>query len=164
MAALTQKNKQVVREEDFEIDLDVSIHYAEGLDNPNTYPGVRSRYYKVICWVHPDDQYETHLAQGLPNPVWETKRRMELDKSLDIRFLHVEVLRYNIPGFFPATCSSSGVTVVGRARIPLPKLSHKKSGRHGLVRPEGDGCRADGHIGLTLEMNKLVIPPHRSFR
>ncbi|OAY31455.1 hypothetical protein MANES_14G113400v8 [Manihot esculenta] len=151
----TIKKKRISKDKDYDIDLLVSIHDADGLDNPTRYPSIKARIYRVVFWVHPNDAYATDVVAGLPNPAWNImKHIIKLDQSKNFRFLFVEVLRAGPPGFAPDPGTSTGMTLVGRVRIPLPKVSEQKGGRYGLVRLEGDGYRAEGHISVTLEMIK----------
>ncbi|EEF33992.1 conserved hypothetical protein [Ricinus communis] len=137
-----------------ENDLVVTIHHAEGLDNPRRYPDVSSRYYKVVFWVHPNEEYETQCVLGKPHPVWNSQRCIELNRSLDTQFLYVEVLRYGYPGSSPdpASSSSVGLTVVGRAKIPLTRSKRKITDRQVLYRAAGDTHRVEGQIVYTLEI------------
>ncbi|KAI5585600.1 hypothetical protein BDE02_06G156300 [Populus trichocarpa] len=150
------RNKRIAIEKDYDIDLLLSIDHAEGLDNPSTYPSVTTRDYRVVFWVHPDDQLATSRDLGSPDPVWNQKCRMKLDKSRDCKFLYVEVLRYGSSSESnPGT--SNGISLVGRAQIPLPNLSSKTDGRYGLVRPKEDGYKAEGHITLSMKLVKIDI-------
>ncbi|CAK7338141.1 unnamed protein product [Dovyalis caffra] len=150
------RNKRVAVERDYDIDLLLSIHHAEGIDNPSNYPSVINRDYRVVFWVHPDDQLATQVVSGSPDPSWNQKCRIELDKSWDCRFLYVEVLRYGSSSESnPGT--SDGMSLVGRVQIPLPKLSSKTGGRYGLVRLQEDGYKAEGHIILSMQLVKINI-------
>ncbi|XP_050235352.1 uncharacterized protein LOC126683482 [Mercurialis annua] len=151
------EKKEIIIPKDYQIDLHIQIHFAEGLDNPNIYPDVKSRFYKVVFSVNSENEYETPYEIGLPNPIWiNQKYRIRLNKFMDIRFLYVEVVRCGVSGSESDPESSNGRSVVGRARIPLPKVTRKKSGRYGLVRCFYGECKAEGHVGLTLEMKKIV--------
>lgn len=150
------RNKRIAIEKDYDIDLLLSIDHAEGLDNPSTYPSVTTRDYRVVFWVHPDYQLATSRDLGSPDPVWNQKCRMKLDKSRDCKLLYVEVLRYGSSSESnPGT--SNGMSLVGRAQIPLPNLSSKTDGRYGLVRPKDDEYKAEGHITLSMKLVKIDI-------
>ncbi|XP_061951913.1 uncharacterized protein LOC133674720 [Populus nigra] len=148
------KNKRIANERDNRIGLVLSIHHAEGIDNPSNYPSVFNRNYCVLFWVYPDDQLATEFVSGSPDLAWNQKYRIELDESRDCRFLHVEVLRCGSSSESnPGT--SDGMRLVGRAKIPLPDLSGKTEGRYELVRLEEDGYKAEGHITLSMKLIKI---------
>lgn len=147
------KKKRVAKDYDYEINLALTIYHAEGIDNPSDYPSLNERVYGVAFWVHPEDQYRTSMVYGQPDPTWNLTYQMGLDESSDCRFLYVEVVRFGSrsesnPG------TSNGIALVGRAKIPLPKLLNKKDGRFGLVRLDGAGHKANGHIILSMELLK----------
>uniref|UniRef100_A0A6N2M4J5 C2 domain-containing protein n=1 Tax=Salix viminalis TaxID=40686 RepID=A0A6N2M4J5_SALVM len=149
-----RKNKGIAKERDSRTGLVISIHHAEGIDNPSSYPSVINRNYRVLFWVYPDDQLATELASGSPNLAWNKKYCIELDEARDCRFLYVEVLRCGSSSESePGT--SNGLRLVGRAKIALPNLSGKTQGRYGLVRLEEDGYKAEGHIILSMELMKI---------
>ncbi|XP_048231716.1 uncharacterized protein LOC8262752 [Ricinus communis] len=143
--------KKTVYEDDRDIALILSIFHAEGIDDPMMSP-ITYRTYKVEFWVEIGTLCMTPEVYGLPNPEWNKKFRILLENPMDCRFLYVEVIR---------TCSkidpgtSTGEVLVGRVRLPLPELSTKIEGSFELVRPEGPGCRVQGHIRLAMELRKV---------
>lgn len=152
-----KKMKRVAVEKDFDLDLIVSINCADGIDEKaSSKSAVTSRFYRVLFWVHPQEQYCTHEVFGDPNPVWRQRCRIMLDRFKDYRFLHVEVIRYEYdPANDPGT--SRGDVLVGRAQIPLPTLKERtKEGRYGLVRLDGDRYKAEGHLVLSMKLVKCV--------
>lgn len=72
---------------------------------------------------------------------------------MDNLFLKLEVLRVEST-IDPGT--SSRIALVGRAQIPLLKLSNERRRRYGLVRLDGSGYKAEGHIILDTELKKVV--------
>ena len=149
-----RKNKGIAKERDTRTCLVVSIHHAEGIDNPSSYPSVINRNYRVAFWVYPDDQLATDVVAGSPVLAWNQNYCIELDEARDCRFLYVEVLRCGSSSESdPGT--SNGLRLVGRAKIALPILAGKTEGRYGLVRFEGDGYKAEGHIILSMELMKI---------
>ncbi|XP_062152072.1 uncharacterized protein LOC133860497 [Alnus glutinosa] len=147
-------HERMAGEEDYDVVLCLAILSAEGLDSPSSHPSVGKRIYRVVYWVEPEYKFCTLEALGLLNPVWEEQRRIVLGVPGKYReFLNLEVVRVCSKAD-PGT--SSGVVVVGRAQIPLPwKLYKNKSGRFGLVRVEGLGLKAEGHIALSMELKKI---------
>ncbi|KAG6740847.1 hypothetical protein POTOM_056316 [Populus tomentosa] len=148
------ENKRIADERDNRIGLVLSIHHAEGIDDPSNYPSVFNMNYCVLFWVYSDDQLATEFVSGSPDLEWNQKYCIELDESRDCRFLHVEVLRCGSSSeSSPGT--SNGTRLVGRAKIPLPDFSGKTEGRYGLVRLEEDGYKAQGHITLSMKLIKI---------
>lgn len=149
-------HERMAEEEDCDVALCLAIGGAEGLDNPSSHPCVAQRIYRVVYWVEPDDMFLTPaaLGSGLQDPVWKEKRCIVLGKPGKYRgFLNVEVIRVFSK---EDPCTSSGTVVVGRAQIPLPWKPYKnKSGRFGLVRVEGLGIKAEGHIALSMELKMI---------
>ncbi|KDP38723.1 hypothetical protein JCGZ_04076 [Jatropha curcas] len=130
-------------------ELVIKISSAEGIDNPTTYP------YRVAFWIRPNDEYITQEAYGSPNLVWNSTCHIELDilSMEDYRYLYLEVIRCGEAGSSgsePGT--STGITLVGRAQIQLPKLWSKRGGRFELFRPDGDGVSAQGHVHVSMEI------------
>ncbi|KAF2310155.1 hypothetical protein GH714_006920 [Hevea brasiliensis] len=50
------------------------------------------------------------------------------------------------PGIAPDPGTSTGMTLVGRARIPLPEVSVEKGGRYGLIRREVKDTKLRAHL------------------
>ncbi|KAL2548727.1 uncharacterized protein Fot_10304 [Forsythia ovata] len=159
------KRKGVMVDEEYESYLCLKIFSAEDIDRATMNPNGEMRRYRTLIWVrHMDEKYITPIASGLPNPSWDSACIIPLGIYEHFRyFLHVEVYRTcskSDPG------SSSGVALVGKTRIPLPKLGHKICGRFGLVRPNDAassssnsgsdlGCIAEGHINLNMETKRF---------
>ena len=144
----------MAREKDCDVALCLAIGGAEGLDDLSSHPCVAERIYRVVYWVEPDDMFLTPAAVGLLDPIWKEERCIVLGRPGKYReLLNVEVIRVCSKAD-PGT--SYGVVVVGRAQIPLPwKPYKKKSGRFGLVRVEGLGIKAEGHISLSMELKMI---------
>ncbi|KAL2525760.1 Uncharacterized protein Adt_10814 [Abeliophyllum distichum] len=155
------KRKGVMVDEEQECYLSLKIFSAEDIDRATMNPNGDMRRYQALIWVrHKDENYITNIASGLPNPSWDSACIIPLGIYEPYKyFLHVEVYRMcskSDPG------PSSGIALVGKTRIPLPKLGHKICGRFGLVRPNDAvgpssgsssdlGCIAEGHIILNME-------------
>lgn len=139
--------------------LNCAIYHAEDIDNPSRYPSVTERNYFVVFWAEPGTEFITHAVTGLPNPVWKERFQMILQHPADCGFLSLEIMRVNSKSD-PGT--STGLRTVGRAKIPLPKeVSTKNAGRFGLVRFDEDtGIKAEGHIILSIELQKIYRSPY----
>ncbi|KAK8651393.1 hypothetical protein V6N13_140995 [Hibiscus sabdariffa] len=134
--------------------LRVTIYEAEGLDPPSLWPEVRCRNYRTILWVNSTDQYVTNEVRGYPSVIWNEEfniRLMNVDRP-EYYFLSLEVIRVRSrcdPG------PSSGVVVVGRARVALPDAPRiKQSQRVGLTRLVGGTSVGQGHIMIAM---KLIV-------
>ncbi|KAF7830984.1 putative C2 domain-containing protein [Senna tora] len=136
----------------------INIRYAEGIDNPINTTG---RHYCVLYWLNPIHEFRTRVVHTLLNPSWN-----EVDViPLPIRnhthdysgFLNLEILRFGSP---TDPGPSSGVSIAGRARVPLPKEPFCEIvGRFGLVRPDAQGHKAEaGHIVLSMELTNRDNP------
>lgn len=149
-----KKIKPNLRDEAFYY-LSLEIGYAEGVDAPILYPTlpIQDCFYQVVVWVGSGEEFATREVRGNVHALrWGAKARIPLGRFLDPEELSVEVVRLNSwsdPG------TSEGEVVVGRVRIPIPVVEKKKGGRFGLVRPNGDGCRGEGHIGISMEVMKI---------
>lgn len=123
------------------------IHYAEDIDNPSDYPiDYSERNYAVIFWVQPGREHHTNVVKGSPNPIWKQGFRMILNPDEEFGFLNMEVVRVHSradPG------TSTGLILVGRVRIPILRKPCMISQRYGLVRPEGSGYKAEGHLYVS---------------
>ncbi|KAL2548723.1 uncharacterized protein Fot_10256 [Forsythia ovata] len=145
--------------------LRLKLFSAEGIDRATLMnPNGEIRKYQALIWVRPmDEKYITRIASGLPNPSWDSACNLPLGIYEPFKyFLHVEVYRM-CPKSDPG--SSTGIALVGKTRIPLPKLGHKICGRFELVRPndapssssnsDSDlGCIPEGHIYLNMETKR----------
>lgn len=139
-----------VVEEDKGITLHLAIHHAEDIDRETKDPAGDERLYCIYLWVDPNDGFWTRVAEGLPNPRWNTRYSIPLGKSPEYSYLYLEIYRIG-SNSDPGT--SNGDVLVGRTRIPLPEgINRKKGGRFGLVVPKGTGCIPEGHIILAMEM------------
>ncbi|OIW08496.1 hypothetical protein TanjilG_03172 [Lupinus angustifolius] len=135
--------------------LHLEILYAEDIDNPSIYPNVFNREYRLVVWVDPNQEFSTIPVEGLWNPVWNASGVILLKKFPEYHtFLNVEVLRVNSvndPG------TSSGVVIVGKVKIPLPRVLYgEKIGRFELVREMGEGFKLEGHIHLSMKLRKYI--------
>ncbi|KAK9282625.1 hypothetical protein L1049_010844 [Liquidambar formosana] len=157
---MAKKKKTVIIDDDddddgdYEVGLNLTIHHADDIENSTTHPNVNRRLYGVVGWVTPEGyEFFTQEAEGLPNPVWNLRYQIALGRPMEGRFLNLEVVRIGSktdPG------TSTGLVLVGRTRIPLPKeLPTKKGSRHGLVRLDGQGYKAEGNISITMQVKKL---------
>ncbi|KAK8546129.1 hypothetical protein V6N13_067362 [Hibiscus sabdariffa] len=132
----------------------VTIYEAEGLDPPSLWPEVRFRNYRTLLWVNSSDQYMTNEVRGYPSVIWNEEFNIRLSgvDRPDYHYLSLEVIRVRSqcdPG------PSSGVVVVGRARVPLPDaLRIKQSQRVGLTRLVGGRSVGQGHIMIAM---KLIV-------
>ncbi|KAJ6994093.1 hypothetical protein NC653_017039 [Populus alba x Populus x berolinensis] len=118
------RTKRIAIEKDYDIDLLLSIDHAEGLDNHSTYPF--SNHPGLPCfvfWVHPDDKLATSRDVGSPDPGMEPEVvRMKVDNSRDCRlFVCLRCLGMD-PPLRVNPGSSNGISLVGRAQIPLTEL------------------------------------------
>ncbi|KAL5801316.1 hypothetical protein ACOSQ3_032948 [Xanthoceras sorbifolium] len=148
----TRKKKMI--EINYDLALNFNVYHGDGIEDPTSNPGVQNRIYCVVFSVAPGVEYHTHPVVGFPDPVWRQSFRIGLHEALDnYAFINVEVMRLHSksdPG------SSDGITVVGRARIPLPSMvSTRKEGRFGLVRQGDNGFKAEGHIVVSMEFEKV---------
>nr|GMC59135.1 C2 domain-containing protein [Ipomoea batatas] len=132
--------------------LRVSIGGGEDIDMA-TRSAVASRHYKVVAWVVRGQEFVTPFVEGKLDPIWNRRFEVLMDPAvMSAAFLHVEVIRASSdePG------TSRNATVVGRARIPLPKLpgSPPPSSftRYGLTVPHGGEVRPGGHIYVLMEI------------
>ncbi|GAV56789.1 C2 domain-containing protein [Cephalotus follicularis] len=153
-----KKSKLTHVEGDYQFDLTYTIYSAEGLDNQNTFPGVTNRHYAVVSWTEPGSDLCTSVRRGAPNPIWKEGFRFPLNKDKNCRFLYVEVVRLNSrtePG------CSRGLVVVGRARIPLPEevTREDQHGRFGLTRMVGSELMGEGHIFMSMRLEKPLPRP-----
>ncbi|KAL2548729.1 uncharacterized protein Fot_10259 [Forsythia ovata] len=158
-----KRKRSVMVDEEQECYLCLKIFSAEDIDRATMNPNGEMRRYRALIWVrHMDENFITPTASGLPNPSWDSACILPLGIYEPFRyFLHVEVYRMcakSDPG------SSTGIVLVGKTRIPLPKLGHKICGRFGLVRPNDApssssgsdlGCIAEGHIILDMEIKQF---------
>ncbi|KAE9610628.1 hypothetical protein Lal_00029810 [Lupinus albus] len=146
---------EVISRRNVYLGLHLEILYVEDIENPSIHPYSFNREYRLAVWVDPNDEFSTIPVEGLLNPVWNSSGVILLKKFPRHHiFLNVEVLRVNSmndPG------TSSGVVIVGRVKIPLPKvLSGEKIGRFGLVRERGEGFKVEGHIRLSMKLRKYI--------
>ncbi|KAJ8767827.1 hypothetical protein K2173_020767 [Erythroxylum novogranatense] len=102
-----------------------------------------NKLYRVVFWLNPEVRGSTTVAA---EPTWGEEYRLELEAGQNCRFLYMEVLSFSRPADSdPGT--STGVAVVGRVRIRLPRLTGRKEGGvYALVRLEGDGCIESGKV------------------
>ncbi|WCJ19790.1 hypothetical protein M5689_002065 [Euphorbia peplus] len=141
-----------IDEDSYDSHLEVILYHAEGIENPMIYPYIVHRIYKVECWVEFGSIYHSLQVHGLPNPHWNQTFYIPLENPDDCRFLHIEVIRsYSIND--PST--STNETIVGKVKIPLPKVSNRLEGRFGLVKPDGPSYKAEGHIVLALKLERM---------
>lgn len=136
--------------------LSVRLILARDIDGATMNLNGYRRRYQAILWVCPGDEYITDIALGLPNPCWNCTSHFSVG-IYEPYFLHVEVYRIGSK-LDPGT--SNGIVLVGRTRIPVPKLDHKICGSYVLVRPNydaasGSGCIAEGQVVLGMETGRL---------
>ncbi|XP_054796222.1 uncharacterized protein LOC129301661 [Prosopis cineraria] len=137
------------------MELALGIRGAVGTDDVD--PVVTAgRCYCVLYWIEPDNVFHTRpVHPSRNNPVWE---ELDVLPVLDYApensgFLHGEVARLcsdTDPG------PSSGSVIVGRARVPLPKIPYCTiEDRFGLVKHIGEGhmCLA-GDIILCMKLQR----------
>ncbi|KAE8684924.1 hypothetical protein F3Y22_tig00111105pilonHSYRG00740 [Hibiscus syriacus] len=132
--------------------LQVAIYNAEGIDPLSSYPEVQWRNYRTVFWVNSLGHYVTGEVVGYPNIEWNEEfgiRLIDLDTS-ESNILNLEVVRVRSsvdPG------PSSGVVVVGRARVPLPEVPRiKQVERVGLVRFVEGKIVSEGHIVIAMKL------------
>ena len=143
----TIENRQIV--------LCLEIISGEDIDNPKLHPSVKDRRHLVVAGVKRGEEILTKPALGLPNPVWDKEKHFILLRNYPHNhdFLYLEVLRFDTNKKDRGT--SSGVILVVRTRIPLPKeLYRKKRGRFGLMRAAGEKNKPEGHIELSMELKQ----------
>ncbi|KAK7290109.1 hypothetical protein RIF29_04298 [Crotalaria pallida] len=134
--------------------LHVKIIKALGIDSPMLHPLVRHRFYKVALWVEPNKEYYTSVVQGC-TPQWLDILHIDLKNPCDHPFLYVEVLRFGSkvdPG------TSTGMVVVGRARISYPKEPGcEVTGKLvDLLRPDQGGkAKPEGVIRLSMKLERF---------
>ncbi|CAL0324447.1 unnamed protein product [Lupinus luteus] len=146
---------EIIPRRNIYLGLHLEILYAEDIDNPDIHPYVLNREYRLVVWVYPNEEFSTIPVEGLLNPVWNASGFILLKKFPEYHnFLNVEVLRVNSmndPG------TSSGVVIVGKAKIPLPRVLYgEKTGRFELVREMGEGFKVEGHIHLSMKLRKYI--------
>ncbi|GMN41348.1 hypothetical protein TIFTF001_010579 [Ficus carica] len=136
---------------------------AEGIDPPGrANPSVPKRLYCAVFSgaLEPRGvEFWSQMVQGRPDPCWNAKWDLKLQAhpncSEYFSTLRVEVLGFSSDGpEGPGT--STGLVLVGRAEVRLPtKLCKQKFHMLQLLRPEGARFKAEGTIGLTLELMPL---------
>lgn len=136
--------------------LSVKLILAQDIDRATMNLNGYRRRYQAILWVCRGDEYITDIALGLPNPCWNCISHFPVG-IYEPYFLHVEVYRIGSKSD-PGT--SNGIVLVGKTRIPVPKLDHKICGSYVLVRPNydaasGSGCIAEGQVVLGMETTRL---------
>lgn len=144
------KKKAIVQEGDCKCFLRVGIHRAEHIDNATKHSV--PRFYAVHGWIA-DKAILTEAVLGMPNPEWQMLFTIRLGNYEPNQFLHLEVIRTS-PTTDPG--SSNGFAIVGRTKIPLPKLDHKNTAPYELVMQDGSGSLSPaGHIIVTLELKSM---------
>ncbi|EXB58168.1 hypothetical protein L484_026369 [Morus notabilis] len=139
-----------------EVLLRLSLYDADGIGKPNS--DMVMFYGVVFSLSQTGAELWTPVVVGQPDPAWWRCWNMKLGNypwgGWDLS-LRVEVLRIFSGDTDPGT--STGMAVVGRTQIPLPKrLGMKKGGWFQLFRLEGDQCKAKGSICLVLELLPLA--------
>lgn len=144
--------------------LRVYVGGGEGIDMAAKGATGCYRRYKVVTWVIPGQEFVTQLVEArLQNPAWNCHfdifiaPEFDYPSLLSTHFLNVEVIREEWGGGDdPRTSKHSAV--VGRARIPLPRMSQFEAAapykRHGLAAADGGEVRAGGHIYIRMEIGE----------
>lgn len=179
------KRVHVDVEEEFDLGLAFTVHGAEGIDPPSrsSIP-VSERIYDLVWWIEPGiENWAPISVPGKPNPEWNRIWKQRFGPQVWPGFIHLEVIRRRKdtdPGTSggietvlepgdsgdiemvvePGTAGgiatvTHGIATVSRVKIPLPNLNQKKTGRFGLVKSDGSGLIAEGHIHVTMELIKL---------
>ncbi|KAJ9175847.1 hypothetical protein P3X46_014357 [Hevea brasiliensis] len=131
----------------------ITIYHAVWIDSPTTNISFDNRIYKNESWIKEIKTLcKTPEVHGLPNLKWNKKFCIPLENPMDCRFLYLGVIRTHSKTD-PRT--STGETLVGKVKIPLPEFFTKIKQRFNLVRPEGLGHKARGSIQLAMEMKRL---------
>ncbi|OMO88206.1 hypothetical protein CCACVL1_08527 [Corchorus capsularis] len=140
--------------------LSLILHNAEGIEPVSKYPANASRRnYRACVWIDPESRYETdEVVGGIRKVAFDEEIRIQFNNDygipLETNFLSLEIVRVRSrcdPG------PSRGSVVVGRLRVPLPKVPLVKiSRRFGLVRLVNGEIVGEGHIGISMK----VIPFH----
>jgi hypothetical protein len=148
------KNKNGITQK-FKFGLHVTIHRAEGLDRFANNSYIKNRDYNVVYWIKPGEEIHTKVVKGFATPEWNHDNVLVLENLDGKVFLNVEVQRFNSlvdPG------TSSGKVVVGRVKIPIPKVfDQRKVGSFHLIRSDEKGLRLEGNILLSMTLQKIKL-------
>ncbi|KAL3523945.1 hypothetical protein ACH5RR_016779 [Cinchona calisaya] len=100
-------------------------------------------------------EFSTQVVRGVPEPKWEHDISIIFDEFPQGESLFVEILQFGSEGD-PQT--SSGIVVVGRARIPVP-TQWKKFGvqHHEFFRMMGSEKKVEGIIVMRMELEMRTL-------
>lgn len=143
--------------DDDKVFLRVKINNCEGIDQDNKDP--LGSDYRVFLSVEPGSEYYTTPAAGFRRrPEWNSVCSVPLKLGdCYTKVLSVEVIRMNSDPSDVGT--STGLKVVGRARIPLPlrlnlEINHQ---RFGLARVDSNGfLTTAGFINVVMELTNFL--------
>lgn len=136
----------------------LTIHHATGIDDPVTNPSAANynRVYRVIYHIKPGEEFLTAESEGLPDPVWNSKECIPLNRLGPYKILVLDVVR--VHNRDPET--STGMVLVGSAAIRLPeKLYTKTTKRVALKKLEGQGWHkpVGGYLAVSTELKDVKI-------
>ncbi|CAK7330603.1 unnamed protein product [Dovyalis caffra] len=152
------KRRRITRYDGFDyydanIFLILTIIQPNGIDSLNI--DLDNRIYKVLSWVEPGNKYTTPEVGGSLDPEWWQQIRIPFKNPWDCRSLYLEVIRTHSKSD-PGT--STGEVLVGRLKIPLPRLSSPIQGTFRLMKLEGPGYKREGSIRLAMELREIDRP------
>ncbi|CAK7340678.1 unnamed protein product [Dovyalis caffra] len=148
------KRRRIIKDDGFGyydsgIFLILTIIQVNGIDSLNS--DLDNRIYKVESWVESGNRYTTPELYGV-DPLWLHQFRIPFKNPRDCRSLYLEVIRTH-PKSDPGT--STGEVLVGKLKIPLPRLSSPVEGAFRLTKLEGPGYKREGSITLTMELMEI---------
>ncbi|CAL0334876.1 unnamed protein product [Lupinus luteus] len=152
-----QKMKKVFITDKTQYGLRVMVMKANGIDNPLLHPLVENRLYRVVYFVEPGKGvFCTSMAKGVIFLEWMDEGLIPLENPYDHMYLYVEVIRF-MSQVDPGT--SRGLVVVGRAKIPIPRVPGTEiKGVFDLVRThEGKETKPEGCIMISMTLETITI-------
>ncbi|XP_010534565.1 PREDICTED: uncharacterized protein LOC104810075 [Tarenaya hassleriana] len=131
----------------------VNIFRTAGVsDGAPAYPSGGRNLYTTLVWIDPMRQYKTSTAKTFGDPAFDERVFIPVESPLKNLNLNLELVRgmsWRDPG------TSDGITVVGRAKIPLPEnlgSAGEISKVAKLFRMENGTVVPKGFIGLSFAL------------
>ncbi|ESQ47123.1 hypothetical protein EUTSA_v10028071mg [Eutrema salsugineum] len=138
--------------------IELILKFSKGFIIDEEDPTQPYEYFKVMVWTDAEDQYERQVVKSFRGFHWFNDKQyivIPLDFPED-QYLYIEFQRINSwqdPG------TSKGITVLGRAKIPLPPRTSDRliTCKAGLVGLNSDRCVVfKGHLDISMKLHRYV--------